>query len=67
MGIDWIHQVVKVKRRALSGQRQVGLVKCAHRPDVLPIPFEDVAENPVGLDRCRKDIPAKVIVIGFDQ
>ena len=58
---------VQLERRLRLGQRQVALVEGLDRPDVFPIPIEQMDLDPAAADGCRKDFAAEILVVGLGQ
>ena len=68
MGVDWPFGIEKVKRRIGARHLQVHLIEAVNRPDIFPETVENVADDPVGMNRGRNNMLTKVnAVIVIEQ
>src|SRR5204863_5082665 len=58
--IDWGRGTVKIERRMLGGEANVGVVKRLDRADVFPVAVEEVDHDSLGPHRRRKYLLAEI-------
>ena len=67
VGVNRCVGPVKVKRRRLIRQRQIGLVKRANGADVFPIAVKGMGKNADLVDRTRNDVLAEIVLVAAHQ